>query len=135
MCVFCKIVNNELPAARVYEDEELLAFLDIKPESKGHLLLIPKKHKAMLEDLSEAEFLHLASVLKRLANNLLRKTEYRAYNLVLNNGAEAGQEIAHFHFHIIPRKPENASRLGKDLSYEAAEMEYYRDLLALDLEK
>lgn len=133
MCIFCKIVNNELPAAKVYEDEELLAFLDIKPESKGHILLIPKKHKAMLEDLSETEFLHLTLVLKSLASNLLKKTEYRAYNLVLNNGPEAGQEIAHLHFHIIPRKFEYSSKESKELSYEAGEMEYYRDLLRLDL--
>jgi len=101
-CVFCKIINKELPAYIVYEDEDTMAFLDINPVSKGHLLVVPKKHYSRLSEIPQEElkrfFQGLQNVVKMVESNLSKH-----YNIVVNQGELAGQVINHLHFHIIPR--------------------------------
>ncbi len=104
-CIFCKIVAGDIPAARVYEDGEVLAFLDINPLGRGHTLLIPKTHFARLED-CPADV--LAAIVRRipvLAAAILLSVGASAYNILCNNGRAAGQLVEHVHFHIIPRFP------------------------------
>lgn len=127
-CVFCKIVEGQIPAMRVYEDDAVLAFLDIGPLAEGHLLVITKDHYRRLEDMPEELLSHVTPVLARLARAVLKVTGAEAYNLLQNNGRAAGQEVMHVHFHIIPRKPAdglgfrwNASKYADDRGRQIAE--------------
>lgn len=102
-CVFCKIVAGQIPALRVYEDESMLAFLDIGPLAEGHLLVIPKEHAERLEEVSPETLAQIARQLPSLARAVLQVTKAEGYNLLQNNGQVSGQEVPHVHFHIIPR--------------------------------
>lgn len=101
--VFDKILAGDLPCHRVYEDEQVLAFLDVGPLSDGHTLVIPKERKAHLHELSDEAAAALGRVLPRIARAVLAATGATAYNVLQNNGAEAHQAVDHVHFHVIPR--------------------------------
>jgi histidine triad (HIT) family protein len=101
--VFDKILAGEIPCYRVYEDEHVLAFLDVGPLAEGHTLLIPKERKAHMHELSDASAAALGRVLPRLCRAVLRASGAAAYNVLQNNGWEAKQVVMHVHFHIIPR--------------------------------
>jgi histidine triad (HIT) family protein len=101
--IFDKILSGEIPCHKVYEDDHVLAFLDIGPLSAGHTLVIPKERKAFLHELSEESAAALGRVLPRLARAVLAATGATAYNVLQNNGAEAHQAVFHVHFHIIPK--------------------------------
>ncbi len=101
--IFDRILDSEIPCHRVYEDEQVLAFLDINPLSRGHLLVIPKERKAHLDELSDEAAAALGRVLPRLARAVKRVTGATAYNVLQNNGAAAHQVVMHVHFHIIPK--------------------------------
>ncbi len=101
--VFDKILAGEISCHRLYEDEHVLAFLDVGPLSDGHALLIPKERKAHLHELSEESAAALGRVLPRLCRAVCEATGARAYNVLQNNGPEAHQVVMHVHFHIIPR--------------------------------
>jgi histidine triad (HIT) family protein len=103
MCIFCKIVAGEILADKVYEDDSVLAFLDIKPVHPGHILVIPKKHLANLESIAEQDLANLILVVKKMGALVKNNLNYESYNVVVNNDPVAGQEIPHLHFHIIPR--------------------------------
>ncbi|MBM7586433.1 histidine triad (HIT) family protein [Bacillus pakistanensis] len=102
-CIFCKIIDGEIPASKVYEDEHVLAFLDISQVTKGHTLVIPKVHKENVYELTPEIASHLFSVIPKITNAM--KTEFNpiGLNLLNNNGELAGQSVFHFHLHIIPR--------------------------------
>jgi histidine triad (HIT) family protein len=100
--IFDKILAGEIPCHRVYEDEHVLAFLDINPLSRGHVLLIPKERGAHLHQLSDDSAAALGRVLPRLCRAVLRATGASQYNVLQNNGAAAHQAVFHVHFHIIP---------------------------------
>lgn len=102
-CIFCKIIDGTIPSAKIYEDENVYAFMDIMPVSEGHVLLIPKKHIENVYDFSEQEASNLFSVAPKIANALKEKFDLVGLNLLQNNGAEAGQSVFHFHLHFIPR--------------------------------
>jgi histidine triad (HIT) family protein len=101
--IFDKIVAGEIPCHRVYEDDHVLAFLDINPLSPGHTLVIPKEKKAFLHDLSDEAGAAIGRVLPRLARAVMAATGATAYNILQNNGASAHQAVFHVHFHIIPK--------------------------------
>jgi len=101
--IFDKILSGDIPSYKVYEDEHVLAFLDIGPLSEGHTLLIPKERKAQLHQLSDESAAALGRVLPRLCRAVMRATGATAYNVLQNNGAEAHQVVLHVHFHIIPK--------------------------------
>lgn len=101
--VFDKILAGEIPCYRVYEDEHVLAFLDIGPLADGHTLVIPKERRARLHELSDEAAAAIGRVLPRIARAVLAATGATAYNVLQNNGAEAHQAVDHVHFHVIPR--------------------------------
>ena len=109
--LFSKIIRGEIPCHKVYEDAQVLAFLDINPLSRGHLLVIPKEPAATLDQLSDEAAAALGRVLPRLCRAVIAVTGVREYNVLENNGSSAHQAIAHVHFHIIP-KPNNREGLG-----------------------
>ena len=104
--IFDKILDGELPCHKVYEDEHVLAFLDIAPLSEGHTLVIPKERKAFLHELSDEQAAAIGRVLPRLARAVMNATGATAYNILQNNGTAAHQAVFHVHFHIIPRHGE-----------------------------
>ncbi|EDL63825.1 HIT family protein [Bacillus sp. SG-1] len=102
-CIFCKIIDGEIPSSKVYEDEHVLAFLDISQVTKGHTLVIPKVHKENVYELTEEIASNVFAAVPKIANAI--KAEYNpiGLNLLNNNGEDAGQSVFHFHLHIIPR--------------------------------
>lgn len=109
--VFSKILRGEIPCHRVYEDDLVLAFLDVAPLSRGHLLVIPKEPAETLGELSDESAAAVGRVLPRLCRALQRATGVEQYNLLQNNGPLAHQAVFHVHFHLIP-KPSEADGLG-----------------------
>lgn len=102
-CIFCKIIAGDLPAKKIYEDENYLAFLNIMPNTKGHSLVVPKKHTDFFVNMSEAEAGALNQVVHKIAKQLVNILGTKDFNLGLNNGSISGQSIEHVHWHIMPR--------------------------------
>lgn len=109
--VFDKILRNEIPAFRIYEDNHVLAFLDIGPLSDGHTLVIPKERAETLDKLSDDSAAAIGRLLPRLCRAVMRATSCPAYNVLQNNGTAAHQAVNYVHFHIIP-KPNGQEGLG-----------------------
>ncbi len=109
--IFGKIISGHIPCFKVYEDEKVLAFLDINPLSTGHTLVIPKEPAETLDQLSDDSAAALGRVLPRLCRAVVAATGVREYNVLENNGSGAHQAIAHVHFHIIP-KPDRQQGLS-----------------------
>src|SRR5262249_28112651 len=109
--VFGRIIRGEIPCHRVYEDEQVLAFLDINPLSRGHTLVVPKEAAETMAELSDDSAAALGRVLPRLCRAVVRATGVVQYNLLENNGSLAHQAIPQVHFHIIP-KPNAREGLG-----------------------
>ncbi|MCC6810142.1 MAG: HIT family protein [Deltaproteobacteria bacterium] len=105
--IFSKIIAGEIPCHKVYEDERVLAFLDISPLSPGHTLVIPKEPAPYLEELSEDSAAALGRALPKIARAVIAATGCKAYNVLQNNRAEAHQAVFHVHFHIIPKPNED----------------------------
>ena len=103
-CVFCKIVNGELPSMKVYEDEHTLAFMDIARDVDGHMCVIPKKHVKNILDCDAEALQRLMATVKRISNYLVDSCGYDGVNLLNASDESAGQSVPHFHIHIIPRK-------------------------------
>jgi histidine triad (HIT) family protein len=101
--IFDRILDGEIPCHRVYEDEHVLAFLDVGPLSEGHTLIIPKERKAYLHELTGDAAAAIGRVLPRVARAVMEATGATAYNVLQNNGAEAHQAVFHVHFHVIPK--------------------------------
>jgi histidine triad (HIT) family protein len=110
--IFDKIISGEIPCHRVYEDQHVLAFLDINPLSPGHTLVIPKERKTQLHQLSDESAAAIGRVLPRLCRAVVQATGTTAYNVLQNNGAAAHQAVMHVHFHIIPKTAGHGLGLG-----------------------
>ncbi len=102
-CIFCKLAKNESPSKKVYEDSDVLAFLDINPASKGHTVVITKKHFENIYDVNENELNKMLGVVKALAGRMKNQLKAEGVNFLQNNGRYAGQLVSHIHFHVIPR--------------------------------
>ena len=103
-CVFCKMVDGEIPVTKVYEDDAVLAFLDIGPISDGHTLVVPKQHCTMVHACDPEVLAGVSARLGRIAEAVMAAMDADGYNVLSNNGAAAGQVVDHLHFHVIPRK-------------------------------
>jgi len=122
-CVFCKIIKGEINSARLYEDENSIAILDIKPASKhgGHVLIIPKKHFELITDIPDKLLKEISIFVKKISGALLKFGE--GLNIVQNNKKTAGQIIPHVHFHLIPRFKNDGIKIEKWESNEYKEGE------------
>jgi histidine triad (HIT) family protein len=110
--LFDRILGGEIPCHRVYEDEHVLAFLDIAPLAPGHTLVIPKERRAQLHELSDEAAAALGRALPRIARAVRDATGAEAYNVLQNNGAAAHQAVFHVHFHVIPKLGERGLGVG-----------------------
>lgn len=99
-CIFCRIIDGELPSHKVYEDEDVIAFLDANPVSRGHTLVVPKEHLEDIHGTEHMEFMHPA--LARVADAIEDAFDPEGINIAQNNGEAAGQEVFHLHFHVTP---------------------------------
>lgn len=111
-CIFCKIANGEIPSATLYEDNDFRVILDVNPASKGHTLILPKKHADNLYDLPDETASKALVLAKNMASKIENALECDGLNLVQNNGETAGQTVFHFHMHIIPRYKNDSVKLG-----------------------
>jgi len=108
-CIFCQIIQKQVPASIVYEDKQVMAFLSNHPVNVGHTLVVPKKHYVNLFEIPEEEAACLFRIVKRITHAVKDATNSDAIRIVQNNGKDAGQIIFHLHIHIIPMKPSNHS--------------------------
>jgi len=112
LCAFCEIVAGRLPSSQVYADDDVLAFLDIRPVTAGHLLVIPRAHAARLTDLPPGDGARMFAVAQQLADALYRSgLPCEGVNLYLADGVAAGQEVFHSHLHVLPRSADDGFRL------------------------
>ena len=125
MCVFCEIIKGNIPSAKVYEDENTIAILDLSQATKGHTLIIPKKHSSNLLDIDDTSYTNAMIVAKKVAAALEKTYDAKGFNLLNNCNSIAGQTVNHFHIHIIPRYNED------DLTIEFVNNEGKHDLAKL----
>jgi len=129
MCIFCKIIAGEIPCSKIYEDENSLAFLDIKPVNPGHTLVITKKHYQDIEEIPAEELAALITSVKRVGELIKSKLKVEAYNILENNGPSAGQIIPHLHFHVVPRYPDDGLSLWPSRNFEKEDFERIKNKL------
>ncbi len=102
-CVFCKILNGDIPSTKLYEDDDFAIILDIGPATFGHALIVPKSHYANLYEMPEALLSKCIALAKVWGEKLVKALDADGLNLVQNNGLAAGQTVFHYHLHLIPR--------------------------------
>ena len=107
MCIFCDIIDGKIPSAKVYEDDKCLAILDLAQVTRGHTLVMPKKHYANILECDDETLAHMAKVTKMLANKITAKLNAPGCNILNNTNEVAGQTVMHLHVHIIPRYGED----------------------------
>jgi len=107
MCIFCKIINGEIPSSKVYEDDDVLAILDISQATLGHTLVMPKKHYANILEIPSDEYTKVMLKVKDIANKINTNLKPNGINVLNNCGEVAGQTVMHYHVHIIPRYNNN----------------------------
>ena len=122
-CVFCKIVGGEIPAFKVYEDANFLAFLDVNPRMKGHTLIIPKHHASTLLELPDNHVRGIFLVVKKVAASLTKALGAPAFTIGSNNGELSGQAVHHLHIHIIPRYEHDKHHAGFEAAFPVDEDE------------
>lgn len=116
-CIFCKIINGELPSKTVYEDEIIKVIMNINPNTNGHLLVLPKEHFVNIMDIKDEVITHSLKVIRESLFPLL-KERLNCEGLTLAENNELGQEIKHFHIHLIPRYPDD----GADFNYDESKL-------------
>ena len=122
-CIFCKIIKGELPKYKVYEDEDVLAFLDINPVAGGHTLVVPKKHFVDLISAPPEVAANIMAITQKIAPAIIEAVGATAFNLGLNNGVQAGQVVDHLHIHIIPRFAGDGLQLWPKIKMKPGELE------------
>ncbi len=124
--IFKKIIDGSIPSHKIYEDEKVLAFLDVGPLSPGHALVIPKEPAETLDTLSDESAAAIGRVLPRISRAIMKATGASAYNILQNNGPLAHQAVMHVHFHIIPKYDDGRGLSiewpAKDVDHEAAKV-------------
>ena len=107
MCIFCEIIRGNIPSKKVYEDDDILAILDISQTTKGHTLVMPKKHYENFLEMPEEEFTNLMARVQKLAKMIGKNLKANGCNILINTNEVAGQSVMHTHVHIIPRYDQN----------------------------
>jgi histidine triad (HIT) family protein len=126
-CIFCKIIKGEIPASKVYEDKDYIAFLDLRPVNKGHTLLIPKKHYRWVWDIG-AESKELMAIAGKIANAIKKATGCHLVAMTV-----VGDEVEHAHLHLIPRFTDDGFKGWPGGKYEDGEMKKYKELIQKSL--
>lgn len=127
-CVFCKIVNRQLPAEILFESDRVISFLDIRPIQYGHALVLPKEHCVDFLSVQDTDLREVTLVTQLVARALVRTLNLEGFNIFSNNGKVAGQSVFHFHMHITPRYPDDDIRFVLKLKeYRHGTIEEYAE--------
>ena len=122
-CIFCKIIGGELPSYTVYEDEKVIAFLDIRPVNAGHTLVVPRRHSHNIFDIAPDDWTAVSEVVRKLAIAIEKGVGADGVNIAMNNREHAGQVVDHPHVHIIPRFKGDGLKLMPQREYKPNEAE------------
>lgn len=126
-CIFCKIIKGELPCSKVYEDEQVVAFLDLHPINFGHTLVVPKVHCNDLQDCDPEMLAQMMKVVQKVARGVVSASKADGFNLGVNNGQAAGQAVFHLHMHVIPRHKDDGLQIWGSKEYKEGEMEEFAE--------
>ena len=126
-CIFCDIINGKSEAEILYEDENIISFLDIRPVNYGHTLVVPKKHCDNFLSLTSVELNYLINGLQIISRAVEKSVKADGFNIIVNNGKAAGQTVFHFHFHIIPRFANDFSFRPNFKKYSNGSMKEFAD--------
>lgn len=102
-CIFCSIIEQDIPSHTVYENDKVMAFFDILPISQGHTIVVPKKHVSDVEDLTDEDFTAMAVAVKKIGKAIMDGLGVKGYSVFLDNKSAANQHVPHVHFHVVPR--------------------------------
>lgn len=122
-CIFCKIIKDEIPCTKIYEDGDVLSFLDIAPVNKGHTLVIPKIHYERLADISDDLYAVVAKAVKKISQAVMKAAGTDGCTVVQSDGRTGGQVVPHLHVHIIPRLKDDGLKFWPQGKYEEGEAE------------
>lgn len=122
-CLFCKIINHNIPANIIYEDERVIAFLDIAPVNFGHTLVVPKEHHADLLSTPPELACYCVEIIKKITPAILKGVKADSFNIGINNGKTAGQVVDHLHWHIMPRFKNDNYELWQGQEYKDGQAE------------
>ncbi|MFB7139654.1 HIT family protein [Gottfriedia sp. NPDC056225] len=125
-CIFCKIVEGSIPASKVYEDDDVLAFLDLSQVTKGHTLVIPKDHTENIFEMSEDTASTYFRKVPIIANAMKEAFNVEGVNIINNSGEVSGQTVFHYHMHILPRYGKND---GFDVKWQSNQNQYTNETL------
>lgn len=117
-CVFCEIVHGTSPASWVYQDDTVVAFMDIQPITQGHMLVVPREHAVLMTDINETAAMRTFRVARKLAAVARHVLGASGINMIVMDGEAAYQDVPHFHVHVIPRYPRDGFGLTFPDSYE-----------------
>ena len=130
-CIFCQIIAGKVQSRKVYEDDSVIAILDVNPANPGHMLIMPKEHYSIMPQMPDEETGHIFAVAKALSNAALRSLEVQGSNIIVANGVAAGQRAQHFMIHLIPRKEnDNLNFQVPQKTMEDSELKKIRKVLA-----
>jgi diadenosine tetraphosphate (Ap4A) HIT family hydrolase len=132
-CVFCDIVHGTSPASWVYQDDTVVAFMDIQPITQGHMLVVPREHAVLMTDLNEPAAMRTFKIARRLAEVARHTLGASGINILVMDGEAAYQDVPHFHVHVIPRYPRDGFGLTFPDSYEQAPARAQLDAIAAAL--
>lgn len=117
-CVFCEIIRGEAPASLTYQDDTVVAFMDVQPITQGHILVVPREHAVLMSDLNETAAMRTFRVARKLAEVVRHTLGAGGVNLFVADGEVAFQDVPHFHVHVIPRYPKDGFGLTFPHTYE-----------------
>jgi histidine triad (HIT) family protein len=124
-CIFCKIIAEDIPSYKVYEDDKVMAFFDILPISPGHTIIVPKNHVADLENLSDEEISAMAIAAKKIGKAVMDGLGVKGYSMFLDNKSAANQHVPHVHFHLVPRAEGDGLERWPQSGYKEGEAEHF----------
>ena len=129
-CIFCKIVRNEIHSSNVYTNDKVIAFLDVNPVNKGHVLIVPKDHYETLLDIPDNIAKELLVIAKKIGKSARKALKADGFNIGMNNFPAAGQVVFHAHLHVIPRFENDGLQHWPSKKYEEGEMDQVREKIA-----
>lgn len=129
-CIFCKIVRDEIPSSKVYNNDKVVAFLDVNPVNKGHVLIVPKDHYETLLDIPDNIVKELLVIAKKIGKSARKALKADGFNVGMNNFPAAGQVVFHAHLHVIPRFENDGLQHWPSKKYEEGEMDQLREKIA-----
>lgn len=128
-CIFCKIIKGEIPSYKIYEDEKVYVFLDIHPWSRGHCLVLPKKHTRDILETDTETLTDVILTVQKISALVKEKLGAAGINILQNNNRIAGQEVDHIHFHIIPRYKDGSLQISHSTDYVGNDLKEIMKLL------